>query len=486
MREMAAALDVKSLAAILSEGQFESKLVAANFLAKMAPMPALETLTIHAVGELRVDRREGNLRLYSTGYKDWLELVDGKLIVHRGEVQQQATLVRLTLDREGNEKQWQNRQREWAGLRKERADIEKRLASPTGLPSDVDQLRKRIEKSNEILDMIDGAIYVNPVNGSLHLEDRIYKRQADLFQSDSGVRVEWHGEIVDSNSVTLLHALAPVRTDGLAGPTADWRRRFDAVYSLTDGEILRWVRTPFIPERRFYTQELHYYSDTKNPPSPLFMSFRWDGKLHQWTLAMSECSLGSVLTELGLRWYEIDGPRELLRLRLGGDWIVRTDTPVDQGLGKLESILKRELGRRIRFLRQPAKREVIVVRGRYKRQYLKGYEGDQRVYLFAGDVPGGRLSGGGRGSIAKILDVLGDRFKLPIVLEAQGLSDEILLYQKFLPRLAVKKPGSKEFVPVPGDEEKLESALANLTKQTSLEFTRETRPFNTWFVTERK
>ena len=486
MRQMAAAQDVKSLAAILSQGQFESKLVAANFLAKMAPMPALETMSIHAVGELRVDRQVSSLRLYSTGYTDWLELVEGKLIMHSGTVQQQVTLVRLTMDRDGNEQQWQNRQREWAELRKERADIEKKLANSNVLPSNVNQLRDRIEKSNEILDLIDGAIYVSPAKGGLHMEDQVYHREADVFPSDSGVRVEWHGEIVDSNSVTLLHALAPVRTDGLAVPPVDWRNRFDSVYSLADGEVIRWVRTPFIPERRFYTQELHYYSGTNNPPSPLYMSFRWDGTLHQWTLAMHECGLASVLTELGLRRYEIDGPKELLQLQLGGDWIFRTGTPIEQGLRELERILERELGRRIRFLCQPVEREVIVVSGRYERKFRDGHEGENKIYLFAGDAPGGEMSTGGRGSIAKIIDVLGARFNLPIVLEAHGIEDRILSYQAFLPALFTRKPGSKESVPVPGDEEKLDSALANLKKQTSLEFTREIRPFNTWFVTETK
>jgi hypothetical protein len=484
IRAMAAAGDVKGLAMVLSEGQFESKLVAANFLAKMAPMPALETVSMHAVGELRVDRQKDKLRLYSTKFVDWLELTDGTLIVHRASGPQQAALVRLTLDREGNDQQWRNRQREWASLRKERADLEKKLAGTTGVPSDVNQLRERIERSNEILDLMDGAIYARPVNGGLHLEDRVYHREASLFPSESGVRVEWHGDVVDANSVTLLHGLAPVRTEGPATPPAGWRSRFDAVYSLAEGELLRWVRTPFIPERRYYAQELHYYGGTDNPPPPLYLSFRWDGTLRNWAVAMHECGVGSVLTELGLRRYEIDGPKELFQLRLGGDWIVRTGTPVEPGLRELEKILARELGRQIRFVRQQVQREVIVVRGRYERRYLEGHEGTDRIYLFAGDAPGGPMSAGGRGRIAEILDVLGDRFNLPIVREAQGLAEGPFFYQAFLPARSVRKPGSKESVPVPGDEKKLASALVNLTRQTSLEFSCETRPFDTWFITE--
>ena len=60
VRQMAAVGDVKGLARMLSTGRFESKLVAANFLAKMGKMPslgrmpALDTLSIHASGGLIV------------------------------------------------------------------------------------------------------------------------------------------------------------------------------------------------------------------------------------------------------------------------------------------------------------------------------------------------------------------------------------------------------------------------------------------------
>lgn len=483
MRKMAAARDVKGLATVLSDGHFENRLVAANFLAKMAPLPALETVSMHAVGDLRVDRQGDRLRLFSTGNADWLELAGGMLIVHTGSTQEQATLVRLTHDREGDERQWQDRQREWANLRTERADLEKRLAGVTGFPGDVNELRQRLDKYNEILDLADRAIYIRPAQGGLLLQDQVYHREAYLFPSDSGVRAEWHGDTLDADSITLLHGLAPVRTEGPAVPPAGWRARFESVYSLVDGEILRWVRPPFIPERRNYTQELHYYSGADNPPPPLFMSFRWDGALRRWALAMHECGLASVLTELGLRRYEMDGPKGLLQLRLGGDWIVRTEIPVEQGLRELESILERELGRRIRFLPQTVKREVIVVRGRFDRRYLESHEDKDTIYLFAGDAPGGSMSAGGRGSIAEMLDVLGNRFNRPIVSEAEGL-DGHTSYQAFLPAFYVRKLGSKESVPVPGDEEKLDSALVNLTRQTSLEFSREVRPFAMWLVTE--
>ena len=485
IREMAAAGDVKGLATMLSEGQFESKLVAANFLAKMVRMPTLETASMHASGQLRADRQEDGLRLYSTGHTDWLQMANGMIVVHSDAAQRQAALVRLTHDIEGDEQEWRSRQREFAPLRQERTDLEKELASATGIPTDVNQLKDRLEKYNDILDGMDEAVYVTCANGGLRVQNRFRQRTVDLFPAEAGVRAEWHGNVVDANSVTLLLGLAPVRTDGPAPAPSAWRSRFDPVYSLNDGEFLRWVRPPFIPERRNYTQELPYYSGTNNPPSPLYLSFTWDGTLHPGTLALHECGLGSVLSDLGLNRYEMEGPRELRGLRLGGDWIIRADTIIAPRLRALEKILADELGRHIRFLRQTVERDVIVVRGRYERQFLPGHEDTNVIYLFTGPAPD-QMAGGGNGNVTRMIETVGNRFNLPVILEAQGLDDVPVSYHTCasFSQLFVRKPGAKESVPLPGEEGRLDSVLANLARQTSLDFEKDMQPFDVWFITE--
>ncbi|MHC4693788.1 MAG: hypothetical protein ACYS67_13680, partial [Planctomycetota bacterium] len=112
VRQMADVGDVKGLAAMLSAGQFESKLVAANFLAKMGGMPALETLTMHASGELILDSQAGNIRIRSTNSSDWLEITADTLVVHTGQGILEARQVRLTYDIRGDDEQWQKLQRE--------------------------------------------------------------------------------------------------------------------------------------------------------------------------------------------------------------------------------------------------------------------------------------------------------------------------------------------------------------------------------------
>lgn len=494
MRQMAAAQDVKGLAAILSDGQFESRLVAANFLARLAPLPALETLSMHFARELRADRRGGNLRLYSTGHSDWLELADSMITVHTASVQQRTTLVRLTPSREGYAPQFNGSQLDADRLRKDRADLEKRLASPGVLPDNVEQLRRRLDTYNRLLDLMDGALYVRPAGGGLHMQDQVHGREVDLFPSDSGVRAEWHGVTVDANSIALQgRDLAPLRMDGPLAPPAGWRDRFNQVYSLADGEVLRWVRPPFIAERQYHMQELP--QDSKLSPNSraqwMSLSFRWDGALRAFDGDTQERTLESVLRDLGsergLRKYEMGGPILLLQLRLGGDWIVRGDTSMEQRVSALERVLERELERPIRFVRKSVEREVIVVRGRYERRPLEGRARTDPVYLFAETDPcEARILGpSAQASVAELLHRVGERFNRPIIVEAQGL-DEVSV--QFVLCLSYLISGKKE--PVDGGPfpmplgANLDPVLANLTRQTSLEFSRVTRPFDTWLVTE--
>ena len=494
VRQMAAIGDVKGLATILSEGKLESKLVAANFLAKMGKMPslgrmpAIETLSMHASGKLVVDSRSGNIRLRSTKSQDWLDITEGVLRVHTSQGSRKAKLVRVTYDIRGDDERWEQRQREFADWRQKRADLERELTQLGQNPTkDVSRLRERLAKYNETLDGMDEAAYVTYENDRLKLSCPFRHRTAFAELRDGIVRVEWHGHIVEADSVTLLLALAPVRTDGPPPPVPGWRGRFDKVYSLDDEEVLRWVRYPFIPERQIYaTQELRYYQSTDNPPPPGYLSFRWDGKIRNWALAMSECSLGGVLEEIGLERYKYqdDSPEKLITLRLGGDWIVRDNVPIEDKLLALEKILRNELGRTIAFKKRNVNCDVIIVRGQYKHVPLEGVKRPDKIYIYPdswrhlnGPEP---YAGGGSGSLIRMINMIGSHFDRPIILETENLSEITVSYftsQSY--SLAIANYKTRE------EKEKiLESVLKNLSKQTSLEFEYGQRDQVIWFITE--
>jgi hypothetical protein len=469
IRQMAAARDVVGLASMLSQGRFESKLVAANFLTNMGSLPALEALSMRASGDLILEAKAGKLVLGSANAADWLEVSGNTLLT-------------------GSRKEWEALQQKFANERHERDDLERELSrlsqSP---PRDLAQLRKRLAQCNETLDLIDGAVYVSSENGLLKLHCPTYHATALAELANGMVRVESHGHIVEANSVTLLHELRPVLTGGPPLPTPGWRERFDKLYSLDEGEVLRWVRTPFIPERQIYaTQELDYYfSSTGNPPPPGYLYFWQNGKLYNWTLAMFQCDLALVLHSMGLNRYEYsDRSEKLVRLKLGGDWIERKNAPMEDKLSALEKILEDELGRKIRFEKRKVNRDGIIVRGQYKRVLLENVERPDNIYIYTDlhtDIPGPEpINGGGNGSVAKMIERVGSRFNRPVVFETEDLPDITVSWhnsQSYGLATANAKTSEEK-------QQILDSVLENLSRQTSLQFEYGQCEQDVWFITE--
>jgi len=117
-----------------------------------------------------------------------------------------------------------------------------------------------------------------------------------------------------------------------------------------------------------------------------------------------------------------------------------------------------------------------------------GWEGQDDpdvIHLFSGSTPG-RSVGGGRGSIAKVVETVGSRFNRPVVFEADRLGDIEMRYHisGSFNTMRVRKAGSTDIAEPPGEQEKLNSVLANLARQTSLNFELGRRKCDIWFITE--
>jgi len=490
IRQMAAANDVSGLVKVLSTGPLECKLVAASSLNKIMDISAFDMLTMHVAGDIVIDRQQGKLRLYSTKSEDWLEVTKGMFVVHIDNAFRTSQQVRLTHDVSGDFDAWTKRQAEFESMRHEQVVLKEELSSQDEVGSMTnDELKERLTEVNRMIDFMDRAIYATiDQSGRLSLKSPLHKQQASAELCDGKVRVESsQGHIVEADSVTLLFALRPVRTDGPPLPTTDWRIRFDQMYSLDDKEVLRWIRTPFIPERQIYaTQELHYYSGTDNPPPPGYLSFRWNGKLRNWSLGMFKCSLDMVLMEIGLKRYQYnDGPEELGKIELGGDWVLRDNVTIENRLLALEKIFQNELGRKIKFEKREVNRDTIIVRGQYKQVPLEGVGRPNNIYIypdswddFKGPEP---ISGGSSNSnVAKLIEKVGSKFNRPIIFETENLSDITVSYfysQSY--GLATCNTKTKE-----GRQKILDSVLKNLSIQTSLQFEYGQHDAEVWFITE--
>lgn len=261
-----------------------------------------------------------------------------------------------------------------------------------------------------------------------------------------------------------------------------WRQRFDKVYHLEEGQVLKRIAPPFIPERKDYYFEHVPDQAQAIPDGPRMMTFSWDGKLDP-----EGGGFGGVrdLTEpldlFGLQSYEYEGPEELLSLKLPGDWIVRTATTIEERMKALQQLLVEELGRQINFEKRTVEKNVIVASGQFKFHPLSGTYNDSLLHLYSDKLDPDESSGGGTAdSVAELLAEIGDNVGMPVINETET-------YEEM--RIPFGSHGSCSLERIKDDVEKarkLDMLLANLTKQTELQFTVERRPVEVWFVTEQK
>jgi RNA polymerase sigma factor (sigma-70 family) len=258
---------------------------------------------------------------------------------------------------------------------------------------------------------------------------------------------------------------------GVAGKRPPWQDRFNEVYSPAPGEVLRHVKPPFIPERdKFITREI---SGPGNEGSADFsMVLRWDGAIRPRYPA--DPSLPSVLREIARDSRDLLPPPDtfefsegLQRLPLPGDWIVREGTTLEARLEAFQRAVKAGLGRSIRCERRRVTRDVVVVSGRYApRPISKEYPG---LHLSTDNRDLDSESGGGEGTWDELLSALSLITGLRHVNEAMVPAGEKIHWTQHDSSL---------------ERGRLGEMLANLSRQTSLEFRRQERAVDVWLVSE--
>ena len=162
---------------------------------------------------------------------------------------------------------------------------------------------------------------------------------------------------------------------GAAPARAPWMEAFERSYSLAGGQVLKRVAPPYPAERSDFIFE----SQDWFRGGQYVHRFKYDGKLTDESESgdNGRLELRELLQLLvRLKSYELDGPDDLLSQSIAGDWIYRGGTSQSDLLAALGTILREELGLRVRFERREIEREVIVVRGRFQaRPLLAGDEG---------------------------------------------------------------------------------------------------------------
>ncbi len=260
-----------------------------------------------------------------------------------------------------------------------------------------------------------------------------------------------------------------------------WKTRFNEVYRLADDEILKRIAPPFIPERMEYYRAEHTSQAGMSPRGPDAMMFHWDGQLKNWGMGFGDgiSNLSYVLSNFGFKRYEYDGPEELRKLELPGDWIIRNSATREVKLRAFEELLTRELGRKIRFEKRTVERDVIVAKGALKFHPPVGTYENTSIHLYATETDPDEGSGGGTvKSMGEFLQMLGNRVNMPVVDQTAPNGPIDIPYRHHR---------SSRTATITDEQERareLKVLLEHLTAQTELKFEVRRQAVEVWFVTE--
>jgi len=287
---------------------------------------------------------------------------------------------------------------------------------------------------------------------------------------------------------TPTTATAEPNTPASQTDAPPWRAAFDAAYQLEDGQNLKCLAPPFIPQRTQYLTSVKtdLAGQTDRAIKNRLYQFQWDNGLQDSEQIASNrfLELSSVLENIvGLGSYEYEGLPHLLRLPLTGDWIVRKNAPTDQLLKTLEQIVKDQRQWSIGFVKQHADAIVIRASGTYRFRAIPPLPADSRVHIYAGNVAALRGDTGSDndcGTVAELLNDVAHRVGMRIIDDTQSSRINLCWIGHESAQLRNRKNTPTFY------NTQLASLLTNLTNQTDLSFKIELGTVERWQVTAQR
>jgi hypothetical protein len=278
-----------------------------------------------------------------------------------------------------------------------------------------------------------------------------------------GAAVAWKA-VAPPASRTLVVAAGQQRT---GGSPPSWQARFNQVYGLADGQLIKQVVPPMIPERQLYWDAQTNGRPWTLTPDSSFI-FQWNGQSARWiTISIVEGDLRMVL-DYGLRIPDWQIDSSIAKdLKFPGDWVVRKDAPVDQAMTKLAGIVSQRLGKQVHFELRRVRREAIIVRGRYHFVPLAGQANDGVIRLVDGS-----------GKMPRRLFIAPATFSE--LLEKVQACAKRRVYDQTTSSPATVQFGDPQY---PQQSEKV---IQNIAAQTSLHFDREPREMQVWTMVQGK
>ena len=306
---------------------------------------------------------------------------------------------------------------------------------------------------------------------------------AAVLLLSGGAVVAWK-QTRPADEVIALSAPRPGTTLGFVNEvpsnaaTGDWKSHFDQVYGLADGQIVKQVSPPFIPERQAFwdtEQKRQGGRAWKLHPDESF-TMEWDGSAAHWTsLTLAKQNLGMLLQVAGhLKGWEADASLPL-GLTFPGDWVARKGATSQQVFDAAGPLVSARIGRSVHFEKRRVTRQTIIARGQFQYSPLPDKENNGTIE-FAGDKPGAHpgpkrvsqeMITKRKGTLADLLNHLQDSTHTRVFDETGQGSAQIAWNEHMM-------------------IEDNDALMQNLAAQTSLRFDREPREVEMWFLVDDK
>lgn len=281
--------------------------------------------------------------------------------------------------------------------------------------------------------------------------------------------------LLASTTLVALTALLTAQTLPPADQAATrhaWRDAFDRVYSLKDGEVLKFIPAPYIPERASFFHEVDKSdSDAAFP----FHAFLYDrGFLTRGQMESGAGPAGIGVEAVIRGCVHTNAKRividpKVLGANVTGDWIVQEQASPDEVLKAFAAILQRDFHINVAFEKATQKQQLVLeVTGNYHFTRLTDVDNDA-IQVFSDKLdhpkPGDRVGGGGYTSPQEFWAIMEDYLRLPVVDESKG---EPALLPFAISWSAVDQEGKQDIV------------AANIARQTGLSIQLKNRDLEVW------
>jgi hypothetical protein len=250
--------------------------------------------------------------------------------------------------------------------------------------------------------------------------------------------------------------------------------RFEKLYALEEGQVVKRVPPPFSADRLAYYRIKHFGQAEAIPEGPDIMFLHFEqGKVKSWGMTFGGVRLPNVLQMIAkIHRQEIEANDVIKNTEVSGDFVFRPNASRDELLDGFMQIARNELQSPWQYEWREVERDAIVVTGEFERTPL--LPSNDHIHLFGARLNEEGSGGGSSGNFDGFLKDVGAWLEMPVINEVENPPDGSLVW--------------RYHQGIGGSDEERELAknpdvvLTNLSLQTGLNYLVEKRTVSLLFI----